>query len=64
MCLLCSFISISNSKLILFVSFYQELRENYLFNCCCPKCEEQKDDPDVTSDEEDDDDDNEDMDED
>lgn len=31
----------------------KELRENYLFNCSCQKCEEQKGDPDVTSDEED-----------
>lgn len=29
----------------------KELRENYLFNCNCPKCLEQADDPDVTSDE-------------
>lgn len=32
----------------------KELRENYLFNCSCQKCDEQKGDPDVTSDEEDD----------
>lgn len=31
----------------------KELRDNYLFNCTCQKCEEQKGDPDVTSDEED-----------
>lgn len=37
----------------------KELRENYLFNCTCPKCEEQKTNPDVTSDEEEDDDDHE-----
>lgn len=46
----------------------KELRENYLFNCSCLKCEEQKADADVTSDEEeeeeDDDDNNESMDED
>lgn len=30
----------------------KELRENYLFNCACQKCEEQKSDLDVTSDEE------------
>lgn len=42
----------------------KELRENYLFNCTCQKCEEQKGDPDVTSDEEDEDDENESMDED
>lgn len=32
----------------------KELRENYLFNCACQKCEEQKNDLDVTSDEEED----------
>lgn len=37
----------------------KELRENYLFNCTCPRCEEQKTDPDVTSDEEEDDEDEE-----
>lgn len=42
----------------------KELRDNYLFNCTCQKCEEQKNDPDVTSEEEDDDDANESMDED
>ncbi|XP_066016028.1 histone-lysine N-trimethyltransferase SMYD5-like isoform X3 [Pocillopora verrucosa] len=31
------------------------LRENYLFNCTCPKCESQSGDPDVTSSEDDDD---------
>ncbi|XP_070539740.1 protein-lysine N-trimethyltransferase SMYD5-like isoform X2 [Ptychodera flava] len=31
------------------------LRENYLFNCLCPKCQSQCDDPDMTSDDEDDD---------
>lgn len=42
----------------------KELRENYLFNCTCPKCEEQKTEPDVTSDEEEDDDEEDGMDED
>ena len=31
-------------------------RENYLFNCLCPKCIAQADDPDITSEEEEDDD--------
>lgn len=31
------------------------LRENYLFNCTCPKCESQSGDPDVTSSEDEDD---------
>jgi len=39
------------------------LRENYLFNCSCEKCESQIDDPDETSEEEDDDDDDDEMDE-
>lgn len=38
----------------------KHLKQNYLFNCTCSKCEEQKDDPDLTSEEEDDDDDDED----
>lgn len=34
----------------------KELKQNYLFNCTCSKCDEQKDEPNVTSDEEEDDD--------
>lgn len=38
----------------------KELKENYLFNCTCTKCDAQKNDDDVTSDEEEEDDDDED----
>lgn len=41
----------------------KELKENYLFNCTCSKCEAQKNEPDVTSDEEEEDDDDDDEDE-
>ena len=37
-------------------------RENYLFNCQCPRCLSQADDPDVTSEDDDDEDDDEDSD--
>lgn len=42
----------------------KELKENYLFNCTCRKCDEQKDDADVTSDEDEMDDDDDDDDDD